>query len=234
MEAFKLLSRLLLNSRMKAVWHELQKRKAGDRRKLVHAGGLSFAAQAKSKKSQAKKLRSKGPSYEANAQELEVEAEILERLPVLPENSQWTDHEQALGFLFHQVFWHAMHPIPTVSLSNQSSLVKELNAIAEDLAKQAAKLISLGITEDAILLKEVARNCEEQALWCQPDANEVGVVQRYRHDRLINGYLVWTAHCTQTLFGSPLYSTLATITNVAFGLSYMTGPKVRAILRTKQ
>jgi hypothetical protein len=111
---------------------------------------------------------------------------------------------------------------------------------AEKLEALAKTLRSLGCTNYADQLKEMAPNVRED--WREPD-DDFWIVERHRARTgqsgwpgaaVLRRYIAELANFNHIVFGSVLYGTVATVTNVAFDLkekASLTGGQVREILR---
>jgi hypothetical protein len=105
-----------------------------------------------------------------------------------------------------------------------------------DLLKESAEQqieILRGLEEQSPQIAAVIERLQQQAA-AQPEKYGAYIVARNRHDREIRGAVISISEATNRWFGSSLDGTVATVTNVALGLSgtkQLTAPKVRAILR---
>jgi len=63
------------------------------------------------------------------------------------------------------------------------------------------------------------------------DVSDMLIVERERTDPPLRGFVKMTAFACQSFFGAQLYSTVATIANVALDRSDMKASRVRALVR---
>jgi hypothetical protein len=106
----------------------------------------------------------------------------------------------------------------------------ERTATADRLLKEADKLKSYGMENDALTLIRIARNCQENF----DSMRDRWIVDRNRSPSHLRAYVITLAELTRKLFGNPLHGTLARIANVAFDLAdgtSITGEQVHEMLR---
>jgi hypothetical protein len=138
-----------------------------------------------------------------------------------------------VGYFFHLIYSYALDELPTVSLSKIQKGQHAIWATEGLLRKAGENLRSFGMEDNAQIVERIASDCEENAYWTEPDDDDPWVIGRYRGDMRLRTYAAWIANSSKELFGQQLYGTLATITNVVFERSDMTGSKIREMLRAR-
>ncbi len=239
-EALEVWSRLVLDARMKRVWQELYKKK-----RIGHQASeeffypacvtnKSFAARDRRRASE---LRKKGgPENEKEANLLEAEAAVVESINDPP--SKWIEQDRAVQLFLYHAYKQALdHEL--VFLSDLEDKARKVQEIAKRLRCDGATLSSLGMKREARKLQKIASDCDDEALNMLPTRERDGslsddpwIITRRRGDLKVRTFVTSFSIPVQSMFGTSLYSTVATVTNVALDGQNLTGPKVREMLRT--
>jgi hypothetical protein len=234
--AFDLLVRLTCDLRMKGVWERLKQKTRVDHKsteKFLYAARISRADVYRARAAELR--RTSGAGNENKAHLLELEATQLEGMPATEINMQWSEQDWALRILFSRAYNLALDPPPVVNVAEAHQYLTELRNISARLRNEASKLSELGMEEDALEVGRIAANCEEQAIWAEPDEEDLltfVAAYRNRNDNSLRGYVAYLAGTTQQIFGKPLHGTLATISNVAFQRTDITADRIHDILRS--
>ncbi len=104
---------------------------------------------------------------------------------------------------------------------------KNLEAFAGSLF-QFSPVISAKIGECAKSLKLIT---EEDVQWGLGVSNPALIVERQRSDPALRSFVKLTVQNCQTIFGNPMYTTVANVTNVAFMRQDIDARRVRALVR---
>ena len=194
--AVDLWGRLTTDPRMDLVWKELYKK-----RRVSH-------------------LRTDEFRY-SRFEVLKSEGTLLKWMPNPPAEPQ-SAQDGAVSYFFHCIYQYALNEPPRISLSEIEDVLSTRRT-AETLLREAAeKLSAIGMEEYAEEVERIASDCEQHGYWAEPDVDDPQIVQRDRGDPRLRTYVRSIAQSSRELFGHPLYGTLATITNVAFGGATMT------------
>jgi len=236
-EGLAVLSRLISDPRMRLVWEELHKTKRNDKyettNEFLYPARVTHLSWAAEHRKQARELREKGGERnESAARLLEAEAAVEEGMGDLPSDSRWSEQDRAAQLFLKQACRSAINIEPTYFSDIQAKVAK-LRTIAASLREQSVMLKSLGLKGEARKLDEIAADCEDEARITEPnlETDDPWVIIRDRGDPKLRTYVVDLSIPTVSIFGTPLYGTLATVANVVFGLNVLTAEKVREWLR---
>jgi hypothetical protein len=209
--------RLATDPRMKQVWDELNKRQRENylpTERLHYPSTLPAAIE--SWKAMAAAQRKRAEEYaelgdEASAAMLErmaASAESRHRNVPPSEPSNEERHQIALAILFAVAVATYLDGARTVTQKNVESVI--------------ARLESAGKEQSAAGFRRQAGDPE----------NARFISTRHRTEPRLEAFVERVGRTTTKLFGNPLYGVIATIANVAFEQSDLTGPKIRAMLRS--
>jgi hypothetical protein len=236
-ERLAVLSRLISDPRMMLVWQELYKTKRDDKHETteesLYPARVTNLSWAKEHRRQARDLREQGGEQnEAAAKLLEAEAAIEEGLGDFPRDPRWSEQDRAAQLFLNQACRSAINIKPEYLADIQAKVAK-LRKIAASLREQAVVLKSLGMKREARTLDEIAADCEDEARISEPnlETDDPWIITRERGDPKLRTYVVSLSIPTLTIFGTPLYGTLARVANVVFGLDTVKPEKVREWLR---
>jgi hypothetical protein len=211
-----LIERLLFDPRMKAVWHELTKRKRHgyvSTDEPFHPSRLPKAVE--SWENMAEAERSVAAGYqELGGQDIAADharrAKAAEarhqRRPARP-ITQEQQHELAYAMVFARAVSLYCESLKTVTQKEVKQHIEALRANGQD--EMAAAY------ERQFKTPEVARY----------------VVRRRRTDPRLEAFIEGLAALTRKLFGQPLHGVIAIVTNVAFDRTDFDRERVRAILK---
>jgi hypothetical protein len=235
-KAMELLDRLTFDPRMENVWNELRKKKRKSYKssdEYVHPAGYSFSGQVRTRQRQALDLSERGGETDRKeAKRLEQEAALIDHLPDgFTFTSQEQEQDAALGYLFYHAYWYVLRPSPLISASEANEALGQIWSLATSLRLDAEKLRSFGMEDEALELKRIARRCEEQSFWDDPQDDCPWLVARHRGDDHLRAYVLGLSDITRLLFRTPLYGVLAAITNVALNRDDITDKHIREMLR---
>jgi hypothetical protein len=194
------------------------------------------ASRATYNRKHAAKLREKGGiDNEFKASHLESEAEIFEHPPHIEwDHPQWSEQDRALQYLFQHAYEYALNiPIQLISRTEINESIAERRGAASRLRNEAKNLRSFGMETEALELERIARWCDEDAIWIDPDEEDPWLVQRHGDDPQLRGLVVWLSTVVRRLFGESFSGILATIANVALDRNDVTTPQVREMLRSR-
>ena len=238
-KAEKVLSRLTSDPRMKRVWEELYKKKRFEHSRtneFFHSARVTNASHAAAVRQRAHELSKAGGAHnQRDADLLEAEAAVLESLGDRLADPRWSEQDHAAQLLLYHAYRAALDFKP-VFLSDVTSNVHTLRSLAERLRKDAKTLRSLDLAPNAVKLDEIASDCDEKASEIDPNRLKPGddpwIITRRVGDIQLKTFIIDLSIPTVSLFGKYLYSTLATVANVAFARNNVTHEKVREILRS--
>jgi len=232
----EVLWRLISDRRMDRVWRELYKQSPGDyppTKQYSNPAYVTNGSWAAVKRRLASELRNKtGMRNEREAEFLEAEAALLERLGDPPADPRWNEQDRAVqNFLRHA--YRNFRDLKPVFLSDLKAKMNKLGEVAEGLHQQAATLQSLGKESDAQKLEEMASDCDKEARNMIPkNGDDPWVITRQSEDVELRAFVIDLSITTTMLFRKELHSTLATVANVVFNHQDVTRSKVREILRS--
>jgi hypothetical protein len=233
-KARKVLEELITNPLMKRVWNELYEkdRKSG---LFKYPACLTNNSLIAAHFERARILREKGGKPNTHdAELLEFEARWMKGLleeeyldPIIEQNL-------AVKRFFSRIYQAALHVKPqTVGealrrVHNLRSVARRLRILEKELHQLGGRLQSIRIhvtriyadklAEAAKTCIAVAEDCESDATVCQPNvATSPWLVTRRRGDIDRKIYVSMIFAATEELFATPLYSTIANVTNVVFG-----------------
>jgi hypothetical protein len=245
-ESMEVLNRLTSDPLMERVWDELYRKsqKSTESTEFFHPAVATRESEAARNRRLASELREKGGTVnERDAKLLEAEATLLEALGDQP--SEWCEQDRAAQIFFYQAFWSAID-IKPVFFQDLKIKVDKLRATAKRLKEEAATLRSLGMKREARLLREVGRDCENEASNIlpkrrggtpsdagifSPQPDDPWIIYRQKKDDELRTFVVDLAITTITLFKGTLDGTLANVANVVFGRRDVTRRRVREFLR---
>jgi hypothetical protein len=220
-EGLTSLTRLVSDQRMRNVWRLLYSKKrheSGSTEVFAYPAIITFKARAAHHRRQACELRAKGgESNECEADFLNFQAELEERLPELPGGLVSHEQDYAVGRVFDFACRAAIDITPTYSSDIETSMSK-VAAVGRTLREQQTQLCELGLWEEANKLGEVIDQCDD-LLDLQFESyysDSPIIIRRKRGDPKIRAYVAQLYELSFDLFGTPLYGTLATIANVVF------------------
>jgi hypothetical protein len=240
-EALVVWSRLVFDSRMNRVWQELYKKKRLNHlatEEFFYPACVTHKSFAAKNRRVALKIRQKGgPENERDANLLEAEAAVLESIDDPHTDSKWSEQDRAVQLFFYHAYKEALdHKL--VFLSDLEAKSRKVQEIAERLRCEAATLSSLGMKREARKLREIASDCDDEALNILPAresdgslADDPWIIARRRGNLAVRTFVASFSIPVSQIFGTNLYSTLATVTNVVFNDQNLTGGKVRDMLR---
>ena len=104
---------------------------------------------------------------------------------------------------------------------------KDLESFAGSLF-QFSPVISAKIGECAKSLELIT---EEDVQWGLGASNSALIVERQRSDAALRSFVKLTVQNCQTIFGKPMYTTVANVTNVALMRQDIDARRVRALVR---
>ena len=154
---------------------------------------------------------------------------------ISPENPEWTPHDAAVAYLFGHAHHLAVDEHKLLTLSEARILAASLQKTARNSRNGAETIRFIEDAED-ILGEHGARQLQRIAAACENEATAILslipslVSRRHRGDERLRAYVAWLASTTEKLFGTPMYTMLATITNVALNRSDVTNDRVKEIL----
>lgn len=240
-EALGVWSRLVFDSRMKRVWQELYKKKRLNHQateEFSHSACVTHKSFAAKNRRVALEIRQKGgPESERDANLLEAEAAALESINDPHADSKWSEQDRAVQLFFYHAYKEALdHKL--VFLSDLEAKSRKVQEVAERLRCEAATLSSLGLKREARKLREIASDCDYEALNILPAresdgslADDPWIIARRRGNLAVRTFVTSFSIPVSQIFGTNLYSTLATVSNVVFNDQNLTGGKVRDMLR---
>ena len=236
-ESLAVLTRLVSDPRMQLVWQELYKTKRDDKYEatgeFLYAARVTHSSWAAEHRKQARELREKGGERnESAARLLEAEAAIEESIEDPPCDPRWSEQDRAAQLFLKHACLSAIN-IEPVYFSDIQAKVAKLRTVAVSLREQSIMLKSLGLKSEAQKLGEIAADCEDEARIAEPnlETNDPWLIIRDRGDTKLRTYIVDLSIAAVSIFGTPLYGTLATVANVVFGGKAVTAAQVRELLR---
>ena len=244
-KAQKVLTQLISNPLMKRVWDELYKNKIGNHRGFLHPARLTNSSKAAVLRERAHELREKGgDKNDHDADLLEFEARLIQRIPEKPADPTWSEQERAVQSFLAHAYRAALENKPKV-FSEIQIKVRKLQQIADSIRKISKELESIVGPIYAATLMNVADECDDDARIMEPRlGNEPWIVVRRRGDVLRKTFVARLSYATHFLFAKTLHNTIANVTNVVFGSEHtasdqvdrrrvrpITGENVREMLR---
>jgi hypothetical protein len=247
-EALAVWSRLVFDSRMKRVWQELYKKNRLNHQateEFFYPACVTHKSFAAKNRRVALEIRQKGsPENEKDANLLEAEAAVLESINDPHADSKWSEQDRAVQLFFYHAYKEALdHKLVFLSdleakSSDLEAKSRKVQEVAERLRCEAATLSSLGMKRAARKLREIASDCDYEALNILPAresdgslADDPWIIARRRGNLAVRTFVTSFSIPVSQIFGTNLYSTLATVTNVVFNDKDLTGGKVRDMLR---
>jgi hypothetical protein len=242
-EARKLWSRLVFDSRMKHVWAELYKKKRIHHKvteEFLYPACLTNASDAVRKRRRAVELREKGGLKNVSeADLLEAEAALLERLYDRPADPRWSEQDRAVQLFLRHAYEAALNHEP-VFLSDLEAKVSKLQKVAKQQRVDAAILNSIGLKHVARKLEQIADDCDDEAFKILPhdsrfflQTDDPWIIARRRGDFELRTFVADLSIIIGSLFGQTLHGTLATVANVCLNRNDVTDRKVWEMLRLK-
>ena len=114
-KAQKVLEQLISNPLMKRVWDELYKTKSSNHQRFLHAAPLTNSSRAAVLREKADVLRDKGgDKNDHDADVLEFEARLIERIPEEPADPGWSEQDRAVQLFLAHAFRAALENEPQV------------------------------------------------------------------------------------------------------------------------
>jgi len=235
-KAQRVLEQLITNPLMKRVWGELYKEKRINNKptgQYEYPACVTNASIAARLRRRAIELRNKAGQWdERDAQALEFEAAIVERLEDPPADQKWSEQDRAVQLFLRHAYrdWLDLKP---VFLSDLKAKVEKLRDVGEILRKQAATLRSLGKDLDAQKLNEIASECDYDAGNVLPrfDGDDPWIITRQNKEHELRTFVIDLSGTTIRLFEKEMHSTLANVANVVFNRKDVTRSKIREMLR---
>jgi hypothetical protein len=239
-EGLKVLSRLISDPRMQAVWQLLYSKKRDEKYKSTDVFAypvLTLKSKAENLRRQASEiLKNGGKSGEIDADWLDAEANAAwdahakaeKAFPGLANDTQSQLQDRGVVRFFDYACRSALNITPSF-LSDIEWDLKRVSAVCAALRVQKTELFELGLWDEAAKLREIIEQCEH-LLDLQLESihsDDPIIIARKRGDPEIRTYVVQLYELGFALFGTPLYGTLATIANVVFNCETVTGPMVR-------
>ncbi len=235
-KAVELLSKLITDPRMKSVWTELYKKKRVNHKptdEFVNPIFVKNASIAVWLRHHASTLRKKGGAQDKlHADTLDAEATLLEKKTYDPlAHTPWTEQDLGVQLFLWHIYHAALEPKP-VFLSDIKAEVDALRNAAEQLRAQAKVLQSLHI--ECAALQQIASDCDSEARLRDrdPKTDDPWIIVRRVNDAQLRTFVATLSVVTEQLCRNALYGTIATIANVVFSRTDMTGSKVREMLRS--
>jgi hypothetical protein len=257
-KALEVLSRLVSHPLMARVWREIFRKKRVRHKPTEEYLNPAFTYKSRvaAYRQKASELRKKGgPVNEREAESCEAEASYLEAEATLMENEfdplahlRWTRQERAAQILLSHVYRGALDNEP-VFLSSLIAKTKDLRKLVEELRAGVKIVESHKLNLEASKLKELAEEIEDEADNADPlldprtgqqltsprfpHVDDPWVIVRETPDVQMRSFVIGISITTLQLFGTPLYHTLANITNVVFGREDVTANRVRELLQAR-
>jgi hypothetical protein len=243
-EKKKLLLRLASDSRMMEVWQELYKYKRASNsgtKEFVYKPSFHEIGCAHTARLTVAEIRRQIEDSDKKVTEEDIEEFIchlspqyLQPWPEAPRDPQ-ASLDLAVRYIFQHAYLSALVKAPILTTQEIVENFHERIATADQLRKEADKLKSYGMEDDAWTLIRIAQNCEENIRTGNLDnLCDRWIVDRDRSTSHLRAYVITLAALTRKLFGNPLHGTLARIANVAFDLAggtSITGGQVHEMLR---
>ena len=216
-KAQQVLEQLIVNPLMKRVWEELYRKKRDESGQFFNPACLTYKSEAAAYREKARILREKGgQDNKRDAEYLEVEAQIIERLPQQPTNPKWNEQDHAVTTFLSRAYRAALYTEPVLA-ADVRAIANKLRGFATQLRDLSTVLqsVKIGVTEIyADKLIDIAMDCESDAMLY--GTNDPRLVHRKRGDTIRKTYVALLFSATDYLFGKPLYNTIANVTNVVF------------------
>jgi hypothetical protein len=233
-KARKVLEELITNQLMKRVWKVLYE-KDRETGLFKYPACLTTASNIAAYLERARILREKGGQRNIHdAELLEFEARWMKLVSKEEYADPMTEQNLAVELLFSRAYRAAFQTKPQTvkdalrKVHDLRGVAKGLRNIEKQLYQLAGRLETIPIhvtkiyadklTEVAKICVAVAEDCESDATVCEPNvAAAPWLVTRQRGDIERKTFVSMLFVATDELFGTPLYSTIANITNVVFG-----------------
>lgn len=233
-EAAQLLNRLIFSPDMRLVWDELYKKKRANYEttaEYFHPACVTHKSDAERKMLKSSELRKKGDAESLrSAVLLDKEVAILRNLADAPFEAGQTEQDLAVQYFLRDAFHLALDFKP-ILLADILKKIKTITQIAETLRTQANLLHSIGLRANFAKLNSIADDLDDDAHSLEPPHDDPGILKRARGDLRLRAFIANLSISTSSFFGTPLYSTLATVTNTVFERRDLTAAMVKEILR---
>ena len=239
-QALKVWSRLVSDPRMDLVWRELYKRRKGSRNEFVYPGRVGNKSIAAGLQQRASEIRNKGDTLSEQERDLlkvlEYEVRYLNKKKDAFADARWNEQDRAVQIFFRHTYKAAIHR-ELILLSDLEAKAKKARDTAIALRNQAEIKSALGSKDEARTLRDMADDYDGEALRILPDSDfrpgvdDPWIVTRRRGNFELRTFLADLMICNETLFGKPLWGTIATIANVVFDRRDITRSKVREMFR---
>jgi hypothetical protein len=233
-KARKVLEELITNPLMRRVWKALYE-KDRETGLFKYPACLTTASEAAAFLERARILREKGGQRNIHEAELlQFEARWMKLVSKEESRNPVTEQDLAVKLLFSRAYEAAFQTKPQTvkdalrKVHDLRGVAKGLRDIEKKLYQLAGRLPSIRIhvteiyadklAEVAKICVAVAEDCESDATVCEPNvAAAPWLVTRQRGDIERKTFVSRLFAATDNLFGTPLYSTIANVTNVVFG-----------------
>ena len=217
-KAQKVLEQLAANPLMKRVWAELYRKKL-DGNKFFNPACLTPASKAAAYREEARVLQMKGgEANRHNAKLLQLEARFMELfLADEQPHPDCNEQDYAVSLFFARAY-RAAFKEPQMT-ADAKSMADKLRGVAKQLQKIATDLNSMGGMSGIYAEKviAIAKDCESDATVTEPNRTaSPWLVDRKRGDIERRTYAAHLFAAADEIFGRPLYSTIANVTNVVF------------------
>jgi hypothetical protein len=257
-KALGVLSRLVSDPLMDRVWREVyRKKRVGHQPSDQYLNpAFTYASRVAEFRQKASYLREKGGAVnKREAESREAEATLLEAEATLMEgefdplaHSRWTRQDRAAQSLLWLAYRGALDDEP-VFLSSLVAKTNDLRKLGQELLAGVKILQSHKLHDLARELKELAEEIEGEAddtdPFLDPQTGQRLSSPRFPHiedpwvlvrdtpDARMRSFVISLSITMLTLFGKPLYHTLANITNVVFDRKDVTDSRVRELIRVR-
>jgi hypothetical protein len=134
----------------------------------------------------------------------------------------------AVRYLFHHAYLTYLGGASVLTTEELMNCSQDFYATGRALREQAKKLDSYGLKRHADEVRKIAYEC---SLRKKDALNNRWLVARKAGDDRLRAYVITLAELNKRLFLSPLYSTLTSIANAAFGLKDRGRLDAREMLR---
>jgi hypothetical protein len=233
-----ILNRLTSDPPMKSVWTELQKRRRQEyvktsdffRPAIAPGRQTSWTPQARSMRRCAKEMHRSGRHEQATRLDLEASLqEVGETLNIIadPRDPQ-SLQDVALAWFFSQVVSLARHPPKPITLCEVLRLRKPYAAKASRLRADAAKQKDYSIKERLMAAADAYEELGDEV--APRPTNPLVVRRKSRSYEESKGFSIGVIEVTKAIFGQRLLGTVATLANVVFDRTDMTGSKLGKML----
>jgi len=217
-EAQRLLEQLIGNSKMKSVWTEIYKKKAGSPEHYLNPACLTNHSQAAARREKAQELRKKGGEKNIeDAKFLDFEAMLMERLPKVGAPPELSEQDYAAQQFLIRAYRIGLDPTPVIFRDLQSDLdkLRNISRRLRDLARDLETMGQYVFPSYSEKIEEVADDLENDAQVMTPNlVNTPWVIVRERGDLRLRTIVGKLADCTYSLFLKIMPSTIASVTNV--------------------